>query len=502
MGKPLARPYCAARAPGRFPVRSGIGQFVLGELAYTLVIFRLLASTCAASSSARPQVGWPSRWRSRAKSGERAVLLTRMRQRSRTQPLASKRLMKNVAGSRRSFSRRPRALAAAIIVFRESSALAAGVEACKLAGGAAGAQATDAFTSALAKGRFMPASPPGSWPAVSLTPLRLPNGGRHGERVRARESRTRMQGALLSAAFVLGIVAMFVPLGVFAGSPAAHFGSCCRAAGGGGNQLLFLVRPRPVRGLDLALPAAWTNRLAQIRGNRYKGAFLLGLRVAIAAPCSGPVLTGILTWIAKTQSAGLGALAMGTFALGLGAPFFLVGAFALQLPKSGRWMVHIKSLLGIVLVVVALYFLSTAFPVIGDWARRSTGFFVIASVAVGSGSCSVASIVRSTSPGLTQAAQGHRHRAGKRRNVRPPHFSGPTCAHALVASGRVHKRARAPFVKRNRCSSTSRPAVWGVQGATDRHRFRERVGARPGASWRKVDGRTTRILGSRPRCRN
>lgn len=52
---------------------------------------------------------------------------------------------------------------------------------------------------------------------------------------------------------------------------------------------------------------------------------------------------------------------MFAFSIGLGAPFFLVGAFAVQLPKSGRWMVHVKSVLGIVLLVVALYFLNNSF---------------------------------------------------------------------------------------------------------------------------------------------
>jgi thiol:disulfide interchange protein DsbD len=93
------------------------------------------------------------------------------------------------------------------------------------------------------------------------------------------------------------------------------------------------------------------------------------------------VLTGILAWIAKTKSAGLGALAMAAFALGLGVPFFVVGTFAVQLPKSGRWMVHVKSLLGIVLVVVALYFLSTAFPVLGASVHPSPLLFGVASAA-------------------------------------------------------------------------------------------------------------------------
>jgi thiol:disulfide interchange protein DsbD len=86
------------------------------------------------------------------------------------------------------------------------------------------------------------------------------------------------------------------------------------------------------------------------------------------------VLTGILAWIAATRSAGLGALAMGAFSLGLGAPFFAVGAFALQLPKSGRWMVHVKSIFGVVLIVVALYFLNNSFGFANPFVQGSLAF--------------------------------------------------------------------------------------------------------------------------------
>ena len=101
------------------------------------------------------------------------------------------------------------------------------------------------------------------------------------------------------------------------------------------------------------------------------------------------MLTGILTFIAKSQSASLGAGAMAAFALGLGAPFFVVGAFAVQLPKSGRWMVHVKSLLGIVLVIVALYFLGSVFPLLTRYASPTalflgiTGAVVVVGLALG-----------------------------------------------------------------------------------------------------------------------
>ena len=112
-----------------------------------------------------------------------------------------------------------------------------------------------------------------------------------------------------------------------------------------GIAVLFLVLSSAMFGaFEFALPSALTNRLAVMGGIGYKGAFALGMACAlIATPCTGPVLTGILTFIANTRSSALGAAAMSAFGLGLGVPFFLVGAFAIQLPKSGPWMVHVKS---------------------------------------------------------------------------------------------------------------------------------------------------------------
>jgi thioredoxin:protein disulfide reductase len=246
--------------------------------------------------------------------------------------------------------------------------------------------ATDAFTEALARGPVYAAlaALAGGF-VVSLTPCVYPMVAVTVSVFGAREAKSRWEGAALSAAFVLGIVAMFVPLGVVAGLTGSIFGSVLQ------NRwvivamaLLFLLLAASLFGaFELALPAGLTNRLAMIGGLGYRGAFLLGLACGlIASPCTGPVLTGILAWIAKTKSAGLGALAMGAFSLGLGVPFFVVGAFAVQLPKSGRWMVHVKSLLGIVLVVVALYFLNNAFPVLGSFVRPGTVLWVVAGLAV------------------------------------------------------------------------------------------------------------------------
>jgi thiol:disulfide interchange protein DsbD len=195
----------------------------------------------------------------------------------------------------------------------------------------------------------------------------------------ARSVKSRWEGLGLSASFVAGIVLMFVPLGVVAGITGGVFGSVLSSVWVIiGLSALFLALAASMFGaFELDLPSGLKNRLATSGGSGFWGALVLGMICGpIAAPCTGPFLTGILAWIAKTQSAGLGAGLMASFAVGLGVPFFLVGAFAVQLPKSGRWMLHVKSVMGLVLVVVALYFLSSAFPVLARPARPAPGFLL------------------------------------------------------------------------------------------------------------------------------
>lgn len=223
---------------------------------------------------------------------------------------------------------------------------------------------------------------------VSLTPCVYPMIAITVSVFGANRAKSRWQGAGLSAAFVLGIVVMFTPLGVAAGMSGSLFGAALQ------NRFVLLLVAAVFLGMaaslfgafEVALPSFVTNRLAGMNALGAKGAFGLGLACGlIAAPCTGPVLTGILTWIAQTQSPFGGGLAMLAFSLGLGFPFFLVGTFAVHLPKSGAWMVHIKSVLAMVLAIVGLYYLAVAFPILTSWIHSSRTLIVVslATIAVG-----------------------------------------------------------------------------------------------------------------------
>lgn len=226
--------------------------------------------------------------------------------------------------------------------------------------------ATDAFTRALEKGPWYAAIAAllGGL-ATALTPCVYPMIGVTVAVFGARQATSRWHAMALSTAYVLGMVALYTPLGVLAGLTGSLFGSAlvnrwviaCISA-------IFVALALSTFGLfEFVLPSRLTNRAATMGGIGHVGAFVLGLvSGVVAAPCTGPVLTGILLWIGRTQNPCLGGLVLFLFSVGLGAPFWLVGTFAVSLPKSGAWMNSVKSLFGIVLLVIAAYFLKNAFP--------------------------------------------------------------------------------------------------------------------------------------------
>jgi len=106
---------------------------------------------------------------------------------------------------------------------------------------------------------------------------------------------------------------------------------------------------------DIALPSAVQQKLASVRGTGFAGAFGMGLVAGIiAAPCTGPVLAGVLAYVATQRNALLGFWMLFTYAIGMGLLFFVLGATSLRLPRSGPWMETVKSVLGIALVAAAV----------------------------------------------------------------------------------------------------------------------------------------------------
>ncbi|HVH44971.1 MAG TPA: cytochrome c biogenesis protein CcdA [Labilithrix sp.] len=180
----------------------------------------------------------------------------------------------------------------------------------------------------------------------------------------ATEAKSRLRGAALSGAFVLGIAALFTPMGVISALSGKLMGSALSNAWVNlGLAALFLALAASMFGaFELALPSSLTNKLSSVGGVGFKGAFVMGLVMGlIAAPCTGPFLTGMVTVIATTKNVALGTASLFSFALGLGVIFFVAGSFAVNLPKGGAWMMGIKWVSGVGLAYMAFSYLRDKF---------------------------------------------------------------------------------------------------------------------------------------------
>ncbi len=114
----------------------------------------------------------------------------------------------------------------------------------------------------------------------------------------------------------------------------------------------------------------------------YLGTLFMGLTLGVvAAPCIGPFVLGLLTWVASMGSPLLGFVIFFTLSLGLGLPLFFLAIFSGRinaLPRSGEWMVWVRKLMGWILVGMAAYFIRPIIP-------KTAGIFFLAAVALAAG---------------------------------------------------------------------------------------------------------------------
>lgn len=190
------------------------------------------------------------------------------------------------------------------------------------------------------------------------------------------KSVTRGRAMGLAATYVGGIGVMYATLGVFSALAGKAFGTFMASPFVMMPiALLFIAMAASMFGaFELNLPTDLQTRLTQLGGAGWSGAFVMGLVGGIiAAPCTGPVLASVLTYVATTRSVVFGGSLLFTYALGMGILFFFLAASAASLPKSGAWMEAVKSIFGVVMLLAALYFLRNVVPALeryGDWHSR------------------------------------------------------------------------------------------------------------------------------------
>jgi thiol:disulfide interchange protein DsbD len=175
-------------------------------------------------------------------------------------------------------------------------------------------------------------------------------------------------GAVLhSFVYVVGMAMTYSILGVIAAFTGSLFGAA-------------LTYPPVLVGIALIMIAlalsmfdvyefrmpAFLNKAAGTSKKGFFGTFFMGLTVGIiAAPCIGPFVLGLLTYVGNKGNVFLGFSLFFVLALGLGVPFLILGIFSgsiNKIPRSGAWMVWVRKIFGFILVAMAVYFLKTLFP--------------------------------------------------------------------------------------------------------------------------------------------
>ena len=143
---------------------------------------------------------------------------------------------------------------------------------------------------------------------------------------------------------------------------------------------LFAIR-LPGAIADMALAAGGdVGKSAGMRGEFMTGAFA----TLLATPCSAPFL-GTAVGFALSRGPGEIFAVFAALAVGLAVPYFLVAALpglATRMPRPGRWMVWLKTILGFALAATALWLLTVLAVQNSSGAAWAVGVILLAVLAV------------------------------------------------------------------------------------------------------------------------
>jgi thiol:disulfide interchange protein DsbD len=166
--------------------------------------------------------------------------------------------------------------------------------------------------------------------------------------------------------YVLGIATMYSMLGVIAALGGGLFGSWLQSPWVLGSiaVLLFALALSSFGLYQIQMPFWLTSKLGGTSGSGFIAIYISGLVVGVfAAPCVGPPVIALLTFVAAKGSASFGFWAFFILALGLGFPYLLLGTFSgllKNIPRSGSWLVWVEHIFGVILAGAALFYFSLA----------------------------------------------------------------------------------------------------------------------------------------------
>lgn len=179
------------------------------------------------------------------------------------------------------------------------------------------------------------------------------------------EQEKRGKAVIRSLSYVLGIMLTFTSV-----ATVAAIGGGSLGADALGNPyvlaaltLFFAAMSLSMLGVfELQLPFFIRQKINHTGGKGILGPFLMGCASGLVAfPCTGPVLAALLSIVAINGNPIFGASLMAVYALGFSLLFFMAGTGLGKL-KPGVYMERLKSLIGVLLLVMTVYCAAMLLP--------------------------------------------------------------------------------------------------------------------------------------------
>ncbi len=186
--------------------------------------------------------------------------------------------------------------------------------------------------------------------------------------VGGRSQGRRLKGFVLSLFFVLGLSLIYSLLGVVAAKTGSLIGiSFQNPAVVIVIAAIFIAMGLSLAGLfSIPVPAWISSKAAGGYKSEFLGAVIVGgVSAVIAAPCVGPVLIALLSWISQSGNVFLGFWLTFVFSLGMSIIFLLAGTFSgaiASLPRGGGWMSAVKYFFAALLIAGGIFFLGNILP--------------------------------------------------------------------------------------------------------------------------------------------
>ncbi len=172
---------------------------------------------------------------------------------------------------------------------------------------------------------------------------------------------------ILGILYVLGMAFTYSIVGVVTALSGAVFGALLQ------NSIvivfiagIFVVLALSMFGLyEIKMPDSMVAKAGGARSGVF-GAFFMGLTMGVvAAPCIGPFVLGLVTYVAAKGDLFYGFIMFFFLAVGLGTPYLFLAIFSgriKSLPRAGFWMEGVRNIFGFILIAMAIYFLDPILP--------------------------------------------------------------------------------------------------------------------------------------------